>query len=288
MSNQIETSLQRQRIALVTGTSSGFGLLIAVLLAEKGITVMATMRDLTRNIELKRIAEQKGITDRIHYLQLDVTDPLSIQVAVTSIQQQYGSIDILVNNAGYAVGGFIEHVPMETWRAQLETNVFGLIAVTQTVLPIMREQKHGYIINMSSVSGLSAFPGYAPYATSKFAIEGFSESLRHEMAEFNIKVVLVEPGSYRTSIWEKGLADIHTAPQSPYQSRLEAVLGYSRKSAASAPDPQQVADLVGKIVDKRSPKLRYAIGEGSHIMIWARKLLPWRVLEWVIGRALKS
>ena len=288
MSNSIETSSKRKRIALVTGTSSGFGLLIAVLLAEKGITVIATMRDLTRNVELTRIAEQKGITDRIHYVQLDVTDPISIQTAIAIIQQQYGKIDILVNNAGYAVGGFIEHVPMETWRAQLETNVFGLIAVTQAVLPIMREQKHGYIINMSSVSGLSGFPGYAPYATSKFAIEGFSESLRHEMADFHIKVVLIEPGSYRTSIWEKGLADIHTVPHSPYQSRLEAVLRYSRKSAVSAPDPQEVADLVGKIVDQRSPKLRYAIGEGSQIMIWARKLLPWRVLEWVIGRALKS
>lgn len=288
MSNVEATPLTRQRIALVTGTSSGFGLLIAVLLAEKGITVIATMRDLTRQAELARIAAQKGIADRIHYLQLDVTDAVSISTAIEKIQMQYGTIDILVNNAGYAVGGFIEHVPMETWRAQLETNVFGLIAVTRAVLPIMREQKQGYIINMSSVSGLSAFPGYAPYATSKFAIEGFSESLRHEMADFNVKVVLVEPGSYRTSIWEKGLADIHTVPDSPYQSRLEAVLRYSRKSASSAPDPQEVADLVGKIVDRRSPKLRYAIGEGSQVMIWARKFVPWRVLEWVIGRALKS
>lgn len=288
MPNQKELSLKRKRIALVTGTSSGFGLLIAIALAKKGITVIATMRDLTRKTELERIAKQKGISEHIHYLQIDVTDSHSIQTAIHHIQERYKTIDILVNNAGYAVGGFIEHVPMATWRAQLETNVFGLIEVTRTVLPIMRQQKYGYIINMSSVSGLSAFPGYAPYATSKFAIEGFSESLRHEMAPFNIHVVLVEPGSYRTSIWEKGLADIPTAPDSPYQASLEKILSYSRKSAVSAPDPQEVADLITAIVHKRTPRLRYAIGEGSMILIWARKLLPWRVLEWVIGRAIRS
>ncbi|WP_017812653.1 SDR family oxidoreductase [Paenibacillus shenyangensis] len=275
------------RIAIITGSSSGFGLLIALNLARQGFVVIATMRDLSRRTALEEQAAQQGVTDRIQYVQLDVTDEQSLATAVQSIYRQHGHIDVLINNAGYAAGGFVEHVPMQAWRDQLETNVFGLIAVTRAVLPIMREQRSGLIINMSSVSGLAAFPGYAPYATSKFAIEGFSESLRHEMAPFGVKIVLVEPGSYRTDIWDKGLSSIHTKPDSPYQPQLDAVLRYSRHSAEHAPHPRQVADLIGRIVNHKHPRLRYPVGQGSGLLVMARKLLPWSWLEWIIRRATK-
>ena len=205
--------------------------------------------------ELSNRAEEAGVTERIHYLQLDVTDSESVISAVDTVFEQYGHIDVLVNNAGFAVGGFIEEVPMEEWRRQMETNLFGLISVTRAVLPVMREQKRGLIVNLSSVSGLSGFPGYAPYAASKFAVEGFTESLRHEMSSFGIRVVLVEPGAYRTPIWNKGLGEIHQNESSPYKHKLDAVLRYSKHASETAPDPQEVADLIGRIARMRTVAL---------------------------------
>ncbi|WP_260984472.1 SDR family oxidoreductase [Paenibacillus xylanexedens] len=274
-------------VALITGTSSGFGMLTAITLAKQGYRVMATMRDLSRKGELANRAEEAGVTGRIHYVQLDVTDSESVQTAVDAVLQQYGQIHVLVNNAGFAVGGFIEEVSMEDWRRQMETNLFGLIAVTRAVLPVMREQKRGLIINLSSVSGLSGFPGYAPYAASKFAVEGFTESLRHEMSSFGLRVVLVEPGAYRTPIWNKGLGEIHRNEDSAYKHKLDAVLRYSKHASETAPDPQEVADLIGRIARMRSPRLRYALGKGSRILIIAKALLPWKWLEWLIARGLQ-
>lgn len=275
-------------VALITGTSSGFGLLTALTLACRGYRVIATMRDLERKNELVQQAEQAGILERLHLLALDVTDEASVASAVHTVTQHYGRVDVLVNNAGFAVGGFVEEVGMEAWRQQMETNFFGLIAVTKAVLPIMRVQRSGLIINVSSVSGLTGFPGYAPYASSKFAVEGFSESLRQEMLSYGVRVVLVEPGSFRTPIWGKGIAGIHSPEGSPYRARLEEVLRYSRRSAETAPDPQEVADLIARITAKRAPKLRYPVGRGSRVLMIGKALLPWKVLEGIISRSLRA
>jgi NAD(P)-dependent dehydrogenase (short-subunit alcohol dehydrogenase family) len=245
------------------------------------------MRDLSRNLELARLAEQAGISDRLQYIRLDVTDANSVQNVVQTVLQNNGRIDMLVNNAGFALGGFIEEVSMDDWRRQMETNFFGLVAVTRAVLPIMREQKQGLIINLSSVSGLSGFPGYAPYAASKFAVEGFTESLRHEMSSFGVRVVLVEPGAYRTPIWNKGLGEIQRSDDSPYKEKLDAVLRYSQQAGETAPDPQEVADLIAHIARMRAPRLRYALGKGSRLLIIGKLLLPWKWLEWIIARGLK-
>ncbi|WP_235431538.1 SDR family oxidoreductase [Paenibacillus sp. VT-400] len=274
-------------VALITGTSSGFGMLTAITLAKQGYLVVATMRDLSRREELVKLAEQAGITERLQYMQLDVTDAESVKKAVGSVLLNNGRIDMLVNNAGFAVGGFIEEISMEDWRRQMETNLFGLIAVTRAVLPVMREQKQGLIINLSSVSGLSGFPGYAPYAASKFAVEGFTESLRHEMSSFGVRVVLVEPGSYRTPIWNKGLGEIHRSEDSPYKHKLDAVLRYSKHASETAPDPQEVADLIGRIARMRAPRLRYALGKGSRVLILGKAVLPWKWLERIIALGLK-
>ncbi|WP_433583360.1 SDR family oxidoreductase [Paenibacillus amylolyticus] len=274
-------------VALITGTSSGFGMLTAITLAKQGYRVVATMRDLSRREELVKLAEQAGVAERMQYVQLDVTDAESVDKAVGTALLNNGRIDILVNNAGFAVGGFIEEVSMEEWRRQMDTNLFGLIAVTRAVLPVMREQKQGLIVNLSSVSGLSGFPGYAPYAASKFAVEGFTESLRHEMSSFGVRVVLVEPGAYRTPIWNKGLGEIHRSEDSPYKHKLDAVLRYSQHASETAPDPQEVADLIGRIARMRAPRLRYALGKGSRVLIIGKAVLPWKWLEWIIARGLK-
>ena len=273
-----------ERIALITGTSSGFGMLSAVELARKQYRVVATMRDTERAIELRKRAEQAGVSERLVYLSLDVTSTQDIERVVAETLHMHGSIDVLINNAGFAVGGFVEEVQMEDWRRQMETNFFGLVAMTQSVIPVMRKQQSGLIVNIGSISGRIGFPGYAPYAASKFAVEGFSESLRHELAPFGIRVVLVEPGAYRTPIWQKGLANIPCDADSPYKHRLEAIMRYSRRASENAPDPQQVAELIGRIASTPSPRLRYPIGQGSLLAIWGKALLPWKWFEHLIER----
>lgn len=275
------------RVALITGTSSGFGLLTALKLAGQGFKVVATMRDLSRKGELEQQAEQAGLLKQLHFMTMDVTDSDSIQATISSVHETFGRIDVLVNNAGFAIGGFIEEISMEEWRQQMETNFFGLVAVTKAVLPVMRVQRSGTIINVGSISGLSGFPGYAPYAASKFAVEGFSESLRHEMSPYGIRVVLIEPGSFRTPIWGKGMAQIRQVEDSPYRDRLDAVLRYSKHTAETAPDPKQVADLIGRITEMKSPRLRYPIGKGTRILILGKTLLPWKWLERIIAKELR-
>ncbi|KAA9003948.1 SDR family oxidoreductase [Paenibacillus spiritus] len=277
-----------ERVALVTGASSGFGVRIAVKLAERGYRVAASMRDpVSRGEELESRAKRAGVWNRIVVLRLDVTESGSIEAAVSFLLKEYGRIDVLVNNAGYAAGGFTEEVPLEEWRLQMETNFFGLVAVTRAVLPGMRQRRSGRIINMGSVSGRTAFPGFGPYASSKFALEGFSESLRHEMSPWGIQVVLIEPGSYRTAIWEKGMDTVSAVPDSPYRRQLDAVLAFTKRSAAGAPDPQEVADLVGRLVDLRSPKLRYAPGRAARLLPSVKSLLPWRLYERLVRFALR-
>ncbi len=278
-----------ERIALVTGASSGFGLLISAALAVKGCRVVATMRDPNRREALVREADRLGVADRLEIVRLDVTDAASIETAVSHTLERHGRIDVLVNNAGYAVGGFVEEVPLEAWRAQMETNFMGVVAMTQAVLPAMRRQREGTVIHIGSVSGRVGLPGYGAYAASKFAVEGFSESLRHEVAPCGIRVYLVEPGAYRTPIWDKGFAAIHVKPDSPYERRLASVLGFARKSAESAPHPQEVAELVARLaVSGRMRTLRHPIGRGARSLVAAARFIPWRWIETAIRRTLDS
>ncbi len=274
----------KERVALITGSSSGFGMLTAVELARKHYRVIATMRNPNAAAELMARAERLGIAGQMDIVGLDVTDPVVIEQVVADTLGKYGRIDMLVNNAGFAIGGFVEHVPMEDWRRQMETNFFGLVAMTQSVIPAMRAQGSGLIINISSVSGRVGFPGYAPYAASKFAVEGFSESLRHELAPLGVSVVLLEPGAYRTPIWDKGLERMRAPDASPYRDRLRAIIRYARRTAETAPDPQEIADMIARLASARSPRLRYPLGRGALAAIWGKTLLPWKWFERIIER----
>ncbi|WP_277345877.1 SDR family oxidoreductase [Paenibacillus sp. HB172176] len=274
----------KEPIAILTGTSSGFGMLSAIVLAKQSYRVIATMRNTEKAGELLTRAKAAGVTERLVVRALDVTDPLSIERVVAETLEQHKRIDLLVNNAGVAVGGFVEEVAMDDWRKQMETNFFGLVAMTQSVIPAMRRQRGGQIINVGSISGRIGFPGYAPYAASKFAVEGFSESLRHELAPHGIVVSIIEPGAYRTGIWDKGLSAIAGSSDSPYADRLQAIMRYSRQAAAASSDPQQVADLVGRLASMSSPRLRYPIGRGSRLALLGKALLPWRWFESIIER----
>ncbi|MEC1606792.1 oxidoreductase [Bacillus halotolerans] len=278
-----------KKIAIVTGASSGFGLLATVKLAQS-FFVIATARQPEKAEQLRGLAAKHHVADSIHITALDVTDEHSIEAFGKTISA-YAPIDLLVNNAGTAYGGFIEDVPMEHFRKQFETNVFGLINVTKTVLPYIRKHSGAKIINVSSISGLTGFPALSPYASSKYALEGFSESLRLELLPFGIETALIEPGSYKTSIWSTSLSNHMTVPadDSAYHQYYKKILSYVEKNADESGDPQEVADLIYQLAMKQHlKKLRYPIGKGVKLTLLFRALFPWSAWESILKKKLFS
>ncbi|MEH7074637.1 SDR family oxidoreductase [Neobacillus drentensis] len=274
------------KIAIVTGSSSGFGMLTAIELALKGFTVIATMRDINKSKALLELAAENKVEDFIHVQPLDVTSSESIHLFRGKLTD-YSAVDVLVNNAGFALGGFSEELSIDDYRLQFETNFFGLIAVTNAVLPLMRTRKKGRIINISSISGRFAFPGLSAYVASKHALEGYSESLRLELKPFGIDVALIEPGSYQTNIWSS-VDGLEVDPESPYKSYMESLLHEIEGGKASHGQPIEVANLAAQIASQpKSPDLRYPIGTGVKNMLALKSILPWKLLESIILKKLK-
>ena len=275
------------KIALVTGSSSGIGLLTAIELAKDGFKVIASMRDLERRPRLDEAAVAAQITERIDIRRLDVTDFDTIPAFVEHVVRDQGRIDVLVNNAGFAVAGFAEDMKLDEIRLQFETNFFGQVALTQALLPIMRGQRSGHIIMVSSISGLHGALSISSYSASKFALEGWSESLRLEMNALGIKVVLVEPGSFQTDIWTRNvLIGQNTLDgNSPNRARGEKMKGVIQKIRKR--DPVEVARLIARIAKDPDPRLRYLVGPDAHIQLWLKRVLPWKWHERLLARLLK-
>ena len=278
-----------KKIAVITGASSGFGLLTTLELAKKNYLVIATMRNLEKQVDLISQATKLNLQQNIKVQQLDVTDQSSIhnfQLFLNDINR----VDILINNAGYANGGFVEEIPVEEYRKQFETNLFGAISITQLVLPYMRKQKSGKIINISSISGQVGFPGLSPYVSSKYALEGWSESLRLEVKPFGIDVALLEPGSYNTNIWEVGkqLAENQSDTTSPYKEYMDKIQKHINNGNDTLGNPMDVANKIVEIAEARRTTLRYPIGKGVKFMIFAKKVLPWRLWEFLVLRSFKK
>ncbi|WLR57015.1 SDR family oxidoreductase [Mesobacillus subterraneus] len=274
------------KTAIVTGSSSGFGELIAVELAKSGFQVIATMRNLYKKEHLLKLAAAESVTDNITIFPLDVTMEESIEKYKVFVESLV-SVDVLVNNAGYAHGGFSEELTVDDYRRQFETNFFGVIAVTQAVLPVMRRQGSGKIINMSSISGRFGFPGLSPYVSSKHALEGYSESLRLELKPFGIDVVLVEPGSYKTNIWQS-IENVSLPNDSPYYLLKDSIMKTLTAEQDSYGDPLDVARLAVTIAsNESSPNLRYPIGKGVKTMIQLKNYFPWKTIERIVLKKLK-
>jgi NAD(P)-dependent dehydrogenase (short-subunit alcohol dehydrogenase family) len=271
------------RTALITGASSGFGLLTAVTLARRGWRVLATMRELGRRAPLEDAARAAGVLDRIEIHQLDVTKPAQIAVIAALIESSNAPLHALINNAGFVVPGFAEDVSDAELRDQFETNFFGAAALTRALLPRLHSQRFGHIVMLSSISGRTAFPGVSSYVASKFALEGWTETLRFELKATGIQVVIVEPGSFETDIWTRNakvsarMQDPH-APNAARVSRWREEFVRNNKRA----DPQVVADLIATIVENPNPKLRYVIGRDAHRALLARRILPWNLFERVV------
>ena len=272
--------------ALITGASSGFGLLTSVTLAKRGWRVLATMRDLGRREKLESAAREAGVLERIEIQALDVRSADQIAAIVDLVGNRGEPLHALVNNAGFAVPGFAEEVTDAELRDQFETNFFGAAAVARAILPQMRRQGFGHVVMVSSISGRIGFPGVSSYAASKFALEGWAETLRLEMAALGIKVAIVEPGSFDTDIWTRNAkltakmrdADSpNAARRARWQSRIE-------RSARDRANPQLVADLIARILETPEPRLRYVVGRDARMGLLMRRLLPAGLFEGLMVR----
>jgi NAD(P)-dependent dehydrogenase (short-subunit alcohol dehydrogenase family) len=272
-------------IALITGSSSGIGLATSLYLARRGYTVWATMRNLEKASELRKIIEAERLP--IELAQLDVCDDSSVKEAVAQILQKSGRIDVLVNNAGYGLRGAIEEVSLDEWKRQFETNFFGVIRVTQAVLPQMRAQRSGAIVNISSVLGRMAIPFSGPYTASKFALEGLTETLRYELAPWNIKVVLIEPGFIATNFQQNAqLAQAAQSQDSPYALFKQASGRRVQRNIYRAAPPERVAETIYRAIAHPTPKLRYAVGRDARLVLPLRRFLPEGLFERILKKQL--
>jgi NAD(P)-dependent dehydrogenase (short-subunit alcohol dehydrogenase family) len=271
------------RIAWVTGASSGIGLATARELAARGFHVVAGVR---RDGDAGRIAAP-GIEPVI----LDVTDPEDVERAGELARQQ-GDVGVLVNNAGIAISGPAETIAIADWRRQFEVNLFGHIAVTQALLPEL-VRGHGRIVNVSSVSGLIASPGVGPYVASKFALEGLSDVMRRELRPLGVRVVVVEPGAVATPMWSKGrrIADEVAARArgdrlDRYAEMRSAVREQSESLERAGVDPAEVARVIAHAVAVATPRARYTVGRDARLMAVLSRWLPDRTLDRIIARRL--
>ena len=258
------------KVALITGASSGIGLDVALRLLDNGFTVYAA----ARRTELMEEIVQKGG----HSVYLDLNDEDSINSCVNKVLQKEGQIDLLINNAGYGLGGSLEDIPLEKAKQQFEVNVFGMFRMIQLVLPSMRNQKSGKIINVSSMAGRFSTPFTGWYHASKYSVEALSDALRMEVKEFGIKVVIVEPGLIKTK-W--GI--IHSdninkySSSSAYAKHSKDVSDYFRNSYTKSKfitKPESISKLIVKIAFKKNPRPRYLKGKNAHIYVFVKSVLP--------------
>jgi NAD(P)-dependent dehydrogenase (short-subunit alcohol dehydrogenase family) len=268
------------KAVLITGCSSGIGWATAKRLSDVGLRVYAT----ARNVEKIAPLEESGC----RLLPLDVTDEDSMTTAVEEVEREEGAIGALVNNAGYSQSGAVEAVPMEKVRAQFETNVFGLVRMCQLVLPGMRRQHYGRIVNVSSMGGKLTFPGAGYYHASKHAVEAVSDALRFEVEGFGIKVSVIEPGLIRTGFTDAAVGSMDDLQSSPYSGFEEAVARVTTENYEQGPisrlagEPEAVAEAIEKALSARSPRSRYAVTPSAHLFLGLRRLLPDKAWDAVV------
>ncbi len=275
------------RTVLITGTSSGLGLVTSIELAARGWWVFATMRNLERRSALDQAVARAGVGARVEIHRLDVTDTCSMRETVRLVLARTGGrLDAVVQNAGIALcAAAFEDLPQLELRRVMETNFFGALELTRTLLSTFREQRHGRILVLSSSSALAGEPFNSAYCASKFAIEGWAESLAYEVAPFGIEVVLVEPGIYRTEIRNNAR---RMSPRSIAYAALLAQLDQvvADLLAKYARSPEEVAEVIAGALDARRPRFRYAVGLDARITQLARGKIPTRLWREAVIRLL--
>ena len=272
------------KAVLITGCSTGIGRATALRLARSGWKVYASARRLDSIVDLQQAGCQT--------LALDVTDEESMRGAVDAVERAEGAVGVLINNAGYSQGGAIETVPLEAVRRQFETNIFGLVRLTQLVLPKMREQRWGKIVNLGSMGGRLSFPGGGHYHATKHALEALTDAMRFELRGFGIDVILLEPGLITTEFGEAATAsigDVTSSGDDPY-ARFNATVGAVTKGAYEGPmrlfgaGPDRVAKVIERAITRRRPPARITITPSAKVTIAARRLLSDRAWDAAMRR----
>ena len=257
-----------EKVALVTGSSSGIGLETVLALARDGYETFASMRDTNKSAELEYAAKKENL--KIKIIKLNVNDEESIITVIKKISSEYGRLDILVNNAGYGQFGCTEDITLNDFRKQFETNFFSIVRIIQEVSPIMRNQKSGIIVNISSVVGKIGLPGSPAYISTKFALEGFSECLRYELGQFGIKTTLIEPGVIKTNFYNSmKVPESKIDPK--YKELTEHILAGLKMMAEMGTPPSQVADLIIKVIHSDEILPRYTVGTDAAMFMDAKQ-----------------
>ena len=259
-------------VALITGCSSGIGYETALMLARNGFHTFATMRNTKKSDSLEEIIKKERLDLNIR--ELDVNDDTSIENTINCIKREANRIDVLINNAGYGLVGFFEDLTLDEIRNQFETNFFGVLNITKKIIPIMRLQKSGTIINVGSGAGQVGFPGISAYVSTKFAIEGFSESLMYELFPYGIKVVIIEPGVIKTNFFRNCIVSEHSMKKSsPYSRSLDKFQKNVELMQEHATSPIDVAKVIIQVLGNNEPKQRYIVGNDVAMILEAKKNL---------------
>jgi len=263
---------EQQKVAIVTGSSTGIGYATSLLLARNRFHTYATMRNIEKSGDIQQIANKERVP--LQVIQLDVNDIASIRNSIEKVESENERIDVLVNNAGYGLIGAFEDLSAEEIKAQFETNFFGVIRLTQQVLPIMRKQKSGTIVNVSSGAGRIGFPGMSAYVSSKFALEGLSESMSYELEPFGIKVIIIEPGVIRTNFKKNSVISkksLDNSSISPYSSIIQKMDASISSIIEHATPSEEVAKAILHAVTSNNPELRYLVGNDMIMMAETKK-----------------
>ncbi len=266
-----------EKVILVTGASTGIGRETVKLFQAKNWKVAATMRRPEESAELQKIVD-------VECIRLDVTDIDSIKAAISATLDKFGRIDAVVNNAGYGVVGPFEATTLEQVDRQFQTNIIGLMNVCREIIPYFRKQERGHIVNVASVGGRMTFPLYSVYHATKWAVEGFSESLQHELEQFNIRVKIIEPGPIKSDFYDRSQVIAKRDGLTAYDHFVRKVLPNMQKSGAEAPDGTVVAQTIYDAVTDGSKRLRYGVNTKGMLIV--RRLLPDRIFNPLIRRLL--
>ncbi len=256
------------KVAVVTGCSSGIGYETALALAREGYFTYATMRNASRGDKILDAAKEENLN--ISVVELDVDSASSIDSAMDRIVSEKDRVDVLVNNAGYVIFGTVEDLTVKEFREQFETNFFGVIRMIQKAAPVMRRNGGGHIVNVSSVAGRIGFPGTPAYISSKFALEGLSESLRYELDSFGIKVIIIEPGVIKTNFFN-AMRVATPGPDSPYRGITENVISGIKMMSELGTPPSDVAGTIVRAIRDKNPPPRYTVGNDAVMFLEARR-----------------
>ena len=259
-----------EKVAVVTGSSSGIGFETSLALAREGYFTYATMRDVKKAGKIQKIADEESLSLKV--IELDVDDEESAENAINTIIQEKGRVDVLVNNAGWGIWGTGEDVSVEEFKEQFETNFFSVVRMIQKVAPTMRNQGSGNIVNISSVAGRIGLPASTAYVSSKFAVEGLSESLRYELGQFGVNVIIIEPGVIKTNFFDSMKTAKKADEGGVYRDITIKVITGVKMMAEMGTSPKEVAQVIIKSLKEEKPLPRYIVGNDAAMFMESKKM----------------